>query len=109
MNGRANGEPRYAPADKAKAAPEEKAMAAPEREPRDASPDALSAWLDGFLRDPVFLERYPCYAAILGRLSPVADPSVKRMAKVSAMRAIECSCASSSARPARVAAWPVIR
>ena len=40
----------------------------------------LTEWLDAFLRDPVFLQRYPFYAAILGRLTPVADPSVKRMA-----------------------------
>ena len=40
----------------------------------------LEAWLDAFLRDPSFLERYPYYAAILGKLCPVADPSVKRMA-----------------------------
>jgi predicted metal-dependent peptidase len=40
----------------------------------------LGAWLDAFLRDPVFLERYPYYAAILARLHPVADPSVQRMA-----------------------------
>lgn len=43
-------------------------------------PDAVAAWLDAFLRDPTFLERYPCYAAILARLAPVADPSVHRMA-----------------------------
>ena len=40
----------------------------------------LGAWLDAFLRDPGFLERYPYYAAILARLAPVADPSVQRMA-----------------------------
>ena len=40
----------------------------------------LGAWLDAFLRDPGFLERYPYYAAILARLRPVADPSVLRMA-----------------------------
>lgn len=40
----------------------------------------LGAWLDAFLRDPGFLERYPYYAAILARLHPVADPSVQRMA-----------------------------
>ncbi len=40
----------------------------------------LEAWLDGFLRDPAFLESYPYYAAILGKLTPVADPSVGRMA-----------------------------
>jgi predicted metal-dependent peptidase len=52
----------------------------PPEPPAQQEPDALAAWLDGFLRDPVFLERYPCYAAILGRLVPVADPSVQRMA-----------------------------
>ena len=40
----------------------------------------LGAWLDAFLRDPGFLQRYPYYAAILARLVPVADPSVQRMA-----------------------------
>ena len=40
----------------------------------------LGAWLDAFLRDPGFIERYPYYAAILARLVPVADPSVQRMA-----------------------------
>jgi predicted metal-dependent peptidase len=44
-----------------------------------SAPD-LGAWLDAFLRDPGFLERYPYYAAILARLVPVADPSVQRMA-----------------------------
>ena len=40
----------------------------------------LEEWLDAFLRDPAFLEAYPYYAAILAKLTPVADPSVKRMA-----------------------------
>ena len=40
----------------------------------------LDAWLDAFLRDPGFLDRYPYYAAILAKLRPVADPSVQRMA-----------------------------
>lgn len=40
----------------------------------------LEAWLLGFLRDPGFLEAYPYYAAILAKLTPVADPSVGRMA-----------------------------
>ena len=40
----------------------------------------LEAWLEGFLRDASFLEAYPYYAAILARMSPVADPSVARMA-----------------------------
>ena len=38
------------------------------------------AFLDGFVRDPAFLRRYPYYAAVLARLSPVADPSIARMA-----------------------------
>lgn len=42
--------------------------------------DELRAWLDGFISDPSFLERYPYYAAIVAKLSPVADPSVRRMA-----------------------------
>lgn len=40
----------------------------------------IDAWLDAFRRAPAFLEKYPFYAAILGRMDPVADPSVKRMA-----------------------------
>jgi len=40
----------------------------------------LGSWLDAFLRDPTFLERYPYYVAILGKMQPVADPSVRRMA-----------------------------
>lgn len=57
------------------------AMPAPEAAARAEVPeDAVAAWLDAFVRDPGFLERYPCYAAILARLAPVADPSVKRMA-----------------------------
>jgi predicted metal-dependent peptidase len=40
----------------------------------------IEAWLDGFLRNPEFLEAYPYYAAILAKLIPVADPSVSRMA-----------------------------
>ena len=40
----------------------------------------LEEWLDGFIRDPAFLEAYPYYAAILAKLTPVADPSVARMA-----------------------------
>lgn len=42
--------------------------------------DELGTWLGAFVRDPSFLERYPYYAAVLGRMLPVADPSVKRMA-----------------------------
>lgn len=48
--------------------------------PGPAVATELGLWLHDFVRDPVFLERYPFYAAILGRLTPVADPSVKRMA-----------------------------
>ncbi len=40
----------------------------------------LGAWLEAFLREEGFLQRYPYYAAILARLVPVADPSVQRMA-----------------------------
>ena len=40
----------------------------------------LEAWLEGFIRDPAFLEAYPYYAAILAKMTPVADPSVARMA-----------------------------
>ncbi len=40
----------------------------------------IKDWLDAFLREPGFLERYPYYAAILAKFLPVADPSVKRMA-----------------------------
>ncbi|MDB4943971.1 MAG: hypothetical protein JWP97_3505 [Labilithrix sp.] len=44
------------------------------------SKSELEAWLDGFVRNPEFLEAYPYYAAILAKLVPVADPSVSRMA-----------------------------
>ncbi len=47
---------------------------------REAPRDALGEWLAAFLRDPGFLAKYPYYAAILARMAPVADPSVKRMA-----------------------------
>ncbi len=40
----------------------------------------IATWLASFVRAPGFLDRYPLYAAILARLAPVADPSVKRMA-----------------------------
>jgi predicted metal-dependent peptidase len=40
----------------------------------------IAVFLDGFVRNPAFLSRYPYYAAVLGRLEPVADPSVARMA-----------------------------
>ncbi len=43
-------------------------------------PSDLETWLAGFLRSPTFLEAYPYYAAILAKLTPVADPSVGRMA-----------------------------
>ncbi|HVH45760.1 MAG TPA: hypothetical protein VM925_25580, partial [Labilithrix sp.] len=42
--------------------------------------DELRAWLEGFIADPGFVETYPYYAAILAKLTPVADPSVHRMA-----------------------------
>jgi predicted metal-dependent peptidase len=45
-----------------------------------AARSELEAWLEAFLRDPGFLESYPYYAAILAKLTPVADPSVGRMA-----------------------------
>ena len=35
----------------------------------------LEQWLHGFIRDPAFLEAYPYYAAILAKMTPVADPS----------------------------------
>jgi predicted metal-dependent peptidase len=40
----------------------------------------LAAWLDGFLREPTFLAKYPYYVAILAKMTPVVDPSVTRMA-----------------------------
>jgi predicted metal-dependent peptidase len=40
----------------------------------------ISSFLAGFVGDPAFLDRYPCYAAVLARLHPVADPSIGRMA-----------------------------
>ena len=40
----------------------------------------IDQWLDDFIRNPEFLEAYPYYAAILAKLTPVADPSVSRMA-----------------------------
>jgi predicted metal-dependent peptidase len=50
----------------------------PSAEARNRS--EIEAWLDAFLRDASFLEAYPYYAAILAKLTPVADPSVSRMA-----------------------------
>lgn len=44
------------------------------------SRSSIEEWLDAFVRAPEFLEAYPYYAAILAKLTPVADPSVKRMA-----------------------------
>ncbi len=40
----------------------------------------IESWLAEFARGAAFVEKYPYYAAILGRLLPVADPSVQRMA-----------------------------
>jgi predicted metal-dependent peptidase len=42
--------------------------------------DEIRAFLESFVREPSFLEKYPYYAAVLAKMSPVADPSVKRMA-----------------------------
>lgn len=42
--------------------------------------DPMRGWLEGFVRDPAFLERYPYYAAVLARLWPVADPSIDALA-----------------------------
>jgi predicted metal-dependent peptidase len=42
--------------------------------------DATTAWLAAFTRSPEFLARYPYYAAVLARVSPVVDPSVALMA-----------------------------
>ncbi len=46
---------------------------------KQAAP-GLSGWLDGFLRAPGFLRKYPYYAAVLARFEPVADPSVRGLA-----------------------------
>lgn len=40
----------------------------------------LDAWLERFVRQPAFVQKYPFYAAILAKLTPVVDPSVERMA-----------------------------
>jgi predicted metal-dependent peptidase len=53
---------------------------ATEAKPETRAKSELDAWLEAFIRDPGFLERYPYYAAILAKLLPVADPSVARMA-----------------------------
>lgn len=42
--------------------------------------DALGEWLRGFVAEPAFVQKYPYYASVLGRLDPVADPSVAVMA-----------------------------
>lgn len=42
-------------------------------------PMDLRGWLDGFVRDARFLERYPYYAHVLAAIEPVADPSVPAM------------------------------
>lgn len=52
----------------------------PDPEPRPAPKSEIAAWLESFVADAKFLEKYPYYAAILGKMVPVADPSVKRMA-----------------------------
>lgn len=41
--------------------------------------DPLQTWIEGFIRDPSFLAKYPYYAAVLARIVPVADPSVDSM------------------------------
>ncbi len=41
---------------------------------------SAKTWLATYLRQPVFLEKYPYYAAVLALLDTVADPSVKQMA-----------------------------
>lgn len=38
------------------------------------------AWLGGYVSERHFLEKYPYYAAVLARLEPVADPTVRSMA-----------------------------
>lgn len=48
--------------------------------PTTRSRGELEVWLDAFIRDPAFLEAYPYYAAILAKMTPVADPSIARMA-----------------------------
>jgi predicted metal-dependent peptidase len=42
--------------------------------------DAVRTFLDDFIAKSDFSARYPYYAAALGKMLPVADPSVKRMA-----------------------------
>lgn len=48
--------------------------------PREAPKSEIEASIRGFTHAPEFLARYPYYAAVLARLTPVADPSVARMA-----------------------------
>jgi predicted metal-dependent peptidase len=42
--------------------------------------ESVDQWISRFVREPVFVQKYPFYAAILAKLTPVADPSVERMA-----------------------------
>jgi predicted metal-dependent peptidase len=42
--------------------------------------EAVRDCLHEFIGTPDFLRRYPCYAAILGRMEPYEDPSVRVMA-----------------------------
>jgi predicted metal-dependent peptidase len=42
--------------------------------------ESARAWLRRFLEEPTFLAKYPYYAAVLARMHPVVDPSVKQMA-----------------------------
>jgi predicted metal-dependent peptidase len=67
---------------KRKEAPPEGAREAPPPPPpvEERPRTELEAWLDAFLRDRIFLERYRYYAAVLAKMVPVADPSVARMA-----------------------------
>ena len=47
---------------------------------REANRSEIARFLESFVSDAGFLAKYPYYAAILGKMVPVADPSVKRMA-----------------------------
>jgi len=51
-------------------------------QPEAATPvtSDIEQWLNAFLKDDAFLGAYPYYAAILAKLTPVADPSISRMA-----------------------------
>jgi len=63
------------------ASPPEAVPEAPPKPPVEQRPRTeLEAWLDAFLRDRIFLDRYRYYAAVLAKMTPVADPSVARMA-----------------------------